>query len=202
MARPSVITDEQILQAAREEFLKKGVGATTAAVAQRARVAEGSIFKRFKTKHELFRAAMHVNLANPSFFSIDEAKAGNPCQALTEVARQILAMMRRLMPVVMMSWSNSPSGLPTALATRNPLPVRALRKLTRLFERFIRAGRLRSANPEIAARLFLGSIQNYVFTELLLQARRRSPSPMAEEDFVREMVDTLWRGLRPRTRKE
>ena len=52
MARPTVIRDEQILDAARIVFLERGVLATTAEVAQRAQVSEGSLFKRFKTKAE------------------------------------------------------------------------------------------------------------------------------------------------------
>jgi len=49
MARPPVITEERILDAARGVFLKKGIRATTAEVAKRAGIAEGSIFNRFDT---------------------------------------------------------------------------------------------------------------------------------------------------------
>src|SRR5215470_10839817 len=58
MVRPARITDSQILVAARDVFLEKGISATTAEVARRAGIAEGSIFKRFPTKEHLFCAAM------------------------------------------------------------------------------------------------------------------------------------------------
>jgi len=54
MARPTVIRDETIIDAAREVFLERGFGATTAEVAVRAGVSEGSIFKRFNSKVDLF----------------------------------------------------------------------------------------------------------------------------------------------------
>jgi len=49
MPRPAKIKDEEILAAAREVFLEKGIRATTAEVAKRAGIAEGSIFNRFAT---------------------------------------------------------------------------------------------------------------------------------------------------------
>src|SRR5436305_1987820 len=61
MARQTTITDDQILAAARALFLEKGVSATAAEVAAKAGCAEGSIFKRFGTKADLFRAAMLPN---------------------------------------------------------------------------------------------------------------------------------------------
>lgn len=51
MARPVAIHDPTILDAAREVFLLRGAAATTAEVARRAGVSEGSIFKRYRTKH-------------------------------------------------------------------------------------------------------------------------------------------------------
>jgi AcrR family transcriptional regulator len=202
MARPSVITEEQILQAARAVFLKKGIRATTAEVARRARIAEGSIFKRFKTKHELFQAAMHLNTDEPAFYQALEATPRlHPREVLAEIALEILGFLRTLMPLVMMNWSNPlPSGLPSALGAKNPIPLRVLHKLIRFFEREMRAGRLRRQDPETAARIFLGSIQNYVFFELVLKAEHKSVLPA--EKFVKRMVDTLWRGLSPRRQKE
>src|SRR4051795_786207 len=56
--RPPVISDEKILDTARDVFLEHGIRATTAEVAVRARISEGTIFHRFKSKDALFRAAM------------------------------------------------------------------------------------------------------------------------------------------------
>src|SRR6188768_505357 len=59
--RPPVISSERLLEVAREVFLELGIRATTAEVASRAGIAEGTIFHRFKSKEELFHAAMNVD---------------------------------------------------------------------------------------------------------------------------------------------
>src|SRR5687768_9085793 len=59
--RPPVISNERLLEVAREVFLEFGIRATTLEVAARAGVAEGTIFHRFKSKEELFRAAMRFD---------------------------------------------------------------------------------------------------------------------------------------------
>ena len=49
MARPQTIHTDTILAAARDEFLAQGfTTATTARIAKRAGVSEGTIFKRFR----------------------------------------------------------------------------------------------------------------------------------------------------------
>ena len=63
MARPPSISNQQILDAARAVFLAHGLAkASTVDIARRAGVSEGSIFNRFPTKDDLFRAAMDDDL--------------------------------------------------------------------------------------------------------------------------------------------
>ena len=58
MSRPRTIDDAQILDVARKIFLERGMRASTASIARAAGVSEGTIFKRFDTKQELFFASM------------------------------------------------------------------------------------------------------------------------------------------------
>ena len=58
MPRPVTIQDSAILDAARRVFLVRGYSASTAEIARRAGVSEGSLFKRFRTKTALFLAAI------------------------------------------------------------------------------------------------------------------------------------------------
>ena len=58
MGRPRRISDERILAAAREVFLEQGYGAPTSEVARRCDCSEGTLFKRYPTKAELFFASM------------------------------------------------------------------------------------------------------------------------------------------------
>jgi AcrR family transcriptional regulator len=200
MARPAHITDEQILIAARELFLEKGIQATTAEVARRAGVAEGSIFKRFKTKHELFIAAMHAD--EPDWLAFVEKRVGkgDPKQNLVDIGLEILQFLRQLMPLIMMGWANpGPHGIPPVLEGPNPPPLMAIKRLASFFEAEMRAHRMRRHDPEVVARAFLGSIQNYVFFEMLMKAQNELPLP--PEMHIRGAVSLLWNGLQPAGKK-
>lgn len=208
MARPTTITDEEILHAAREVFLARGISATTAEVAERARISEGTIFHRFKTKVELFRAAMDLSMEGEhlKWLSGLEQRVGRGDieQQLTEIAHAALAFLRRLMPLIMMSWSNSglpgPPGLPPDLQVPNSPPLVALKRITAYFESEMRLGRLRRHDPEIVARTFMGAISNYAQFEIFMKASEELPLP--PETFVRGLVQVLWSGISPVSAKK
>jgi AcrR family transcriptional regulator len=196
LARPTRISLEGILEAARAVFLEHGVAATTAEVARRAAVAEGSIFKRFATKAELFRAAMQAEFDEPDWLRtlVLAREDEDPRAVLLEVGRQAVAFFRRLMPLVMMQWSSGKSyGIPEQLQGPSSPPLRALKILSTFLEREMRAGRMREHPPEIVARMLLGSIQNYVFFEILMRAQAKPP--MSVEDYLRGLIDVLWTGV-------
>lgn len=198
MSRPVSIKDQTIIDAARSVFLEKGIGATTAEVADRAGVSEGTLFKRFRSKAELFQAAMQPQFAELGWLADLDMRVGQgDLQAqLTELGAVGVAFFRQLMPLVMMSYANpAPNGLPEPLNQPNPPPLRALRRLTGYFEAEIRLGRLRPVDPEILARMFLGSLQQYVFFDLLFQAQQTLPLPLPT--FLRGLVAMLWSGAGP-----
>ena len=198
MARPSTIKDETILDAAREVFLSRGAQATTAEVAERAGVSEGTLFNRFKTKDELFRAAMLSHGARIPWVATleDRVGKGKVRDHMIDLGLQIVEFFRVLMPFMMMSWSNKGSqDLPAVMLVKDPPPAVAMRKVTAYFEAEGQAGRIRKTNPEILARAFIGGLQSYVFFEMLLKGR--DPSPLSAEEFVRGHVNLLWAGIAP-----
>jgi AcrR family transcriptional regulator len=199
MARPVSIKDETIIAAAREVFLERGIQATTAEVAERAGVSEGSVFKRFKSKVDLFRAAMSDRLTEPSWPRelLATVGKGDVRENLNVAGLQIVTFFRELMPLMMMSWSNpAPNGLPHLISGPNPPPVRVLKCVIGYFDAEMRAGRIRVQDPEIVARAFVGSINNFVFFDLLHAAN--GELPLAAETYVRGLVSLLWSGIEPR----
>jgi AcrR family transcriptional regulator len=191
MSRPVVITEGQILDAARGVFLERGISATTAEVARRAGIAEGSIFKRFKTKIDLFRAAMQPTMDDPSWLNLLAAQAGTDLrQTLVTVGLEAIEFYRQVIPLHMMTWSN-PTGM--AGSPVNSPALRALKRATAFFEGEMRAGRLRRHDPEILARSFLGSLSNYVFYEMVYAAH--DELPLAPETFLRGLVNLLFVGV-------
>jgi AcrR family transcriptional regulator len=199
VARPTVISDERILEAARVVFLERGLAATTAEVAKRAGVAEGTIFKRFATKLDLFKAAMQVELDEPEFLRtlISAGDDADPRDVLLKVLLQAVDFMRRLMPLIMMQWSSGEKqlGIPAQLLGPSSPPLRFLRALAVYIEKEMRAGRMRKHEPEIVARMLMGSIQGYVFFEILLRAQAKMPLPV--EAYLRGLLNVLWTGVGP-----
>jgi AcrR family transcriptional regulator len=202
MARPTTISDERILEAARAVFLEHGVAATTAEVARRAGVAEGSIFKRFATKPELFKAAMQIDLDALDFLrTLVAARDGDdPRETLFQFGMEAVGFFRRLMPLVMLQFgTGKKAGIPDHLIGPNAPPLRALKTLAAFIERQIKSGQMRKHEPEIVARMLLGSIQSYVFFEILLRAQQKMPLPVAT--YLRGLIEVLWTGVEPAPRR-
>jgi AcrR family transcriptional regulator len=198
MPRPISIKDQTIIDAAREVFLERGFAATTAEVAERAGVSEGTLFNRFHSKSGLFQAAMAPTFEAIDFLDGVEARVGvgDVREHLTQIAEAGVNFFRKLMPLMMMSWSNpGPTGLPDILTQPNTPPLRALRRLSAYFEAETRLGRLRPFDPEILARIFLGGVQQYVFFELVTKAQHALPLPLPT--FLRGLVAVLWDGASP-----
>ncbi|MEZ4454221.1 MAG: TetR/AcrR family transcriptional regulator [Nannocystaceae bacterium] len=198
MPRPISIKDETIIDAARAVFLERGFAATTAEVAERAGVSEGTLFNRFRSKAELFQAAMRPQF-EAMHWATDLAERvgrGDLREQLVEIAGSVVEFMRKLMPLIMMSWSNTGSnGLPATLCEPNPPPLRELKQLAAYFEAEIRLGRVRRVDPEILARMFIGSVQQYVFFEVVLKSRDELPLPLPI--YLRGIVAVLLDGCSP-----
>lgn len=199
MARPTTISREQILEAARRLFLEEGFSASTAAIARAAGVSEGSIFKRFATKEALFVAAM--SLAAPRLDLDARVGRGDLRAQLVEVGLGLIAFYREMMPRIMRLWAHCDADGPTPLqlmcrGEETPLPVRLMNLVTEYLEAEMNLGRLRRADPRVVARLFVSPMHNYVFFELLGGGHHAASQPNAEA-FAEGVVDSLWRGVAP-----
>lgn len=190
--RPPVISTERLLQVAREVFLELGIRATTAEVASRAGIAEGTIFHRFKSKEELFRAAMNFD-PDAALALVESlparARRGDLRVNLVEFAQRFVDFGRLAMPVMMMSWSNPDSQLcAERTSERTQRYQRVLAALCRFFASEMRAGRLRQAEPEVMARMLIGSLHHYCMTELFMGGASSSLTP---HEFAEHVVDVL-----------
>ena len=190
MARPIKVSDRDILDAAREVFLARGLKATTAEVALRAGVSEGTIFNRFDTKDELFHAAMQLELAEPSWLVdlCSNVNRGDLVENLVALGLHGIEYFHVAIPVKVLQWSNRGSELKGA----SPLP-RMVKKLASYFEAEMRHGRMRRHDPEIVARTFLGGLVTYSYMESVEAGHDELPMP--REMFVRGLVNVLRCGV-------
>ncbi len=197
MARPISIRDEDILAAARQVFLERGIRGTSAEVAERAGVSEGSIFKRFPSKDKLFQAAMRVDMDATITFTRQMAERAGESDVragLLELGANILQMFRLLLPMMMMRWSNPDEHVEELRQDESP-PLQLLAALMDYFGAAVAARRIRAIDVEILSRAFLGALQNYAFFEVLMRVRKENPTPAVT--FLRRLVDGLWVGFSP-----
>jgi AcrR family transcriptional regulator len=190
--RPPVISTERLLEVAREVFLELGIRATTSEVAARAGIAEGTIFHRFKSKEELFRAAMNFDpdtaLALVEALLADGGK-GELRRTLVEFAERFLAFGRVAMPVMMMSWSNPENQMcAERTSERSTRYQRVLGALSGFFAAEMARGRLRRTEPEVMSRMLIGSLHHFCMTELFMGEPQ---SKLTHQSFAEQVVDVL-----------
>lgn len=194
MARTPSITDDEILEAARDVFLEKGFKGTTAEIAERAGISEGTIYRRFSEKFELFRAAME--LPYPHWFEKLENRVGegNLADNLVDIALDMIDFYEEVVPKINMIMSSGDFDPTDDLfhGDEEAPPVESLRRVTEFFERERRLGRLGACDPEIAARSLLGTVFHYAFAE---HQGLNDIYPMPRQTFVRGVVRNLLFGI-------
>jgi AcrR family transcriptional regulator len=188
MARPPSISNRQILDAARAVFLARGFTKTsTVDIAQRAGVSEGSIFNRFPTKDELFRAAMDE--AQPPAFALDPyVGQGDLRKNLVRITVESVHYLNNLLPKLMLRWSEREVSPKANVCSR---PREVLRALTAFFKAEMALGRV-GGDPAIIARMFMGSVWNYCFLQTVAGDRS-----MSAKTFAERLIAGLWQGIAP-----
>lgn len=200
MGRPAKITDAEILTVARQVFLDQGVSASTAEIAKRAGISEASIFKRFATKQDLFMAAIGIDKV-PAW--VRRLERESPCEdfktELTELVREMLIFYQDVMPRILMLIS--PASL---IKTRQfvPPPIRDARLLSLFLERAIAHQQIRPCDANTVASMIIGAINHYaisqsVLIKLSVKADALKPQPIDPDDFVRNLIESLWGGISP-----
>ncbi|MFP4598763.1 MAG: TetR/AcrR family transcriptional regulator [Persicimonas sp.] len=197
MARTQSITDEQILEAAREAFFEHGLNVTTAEIAARAGISEGTVFRRFPTKHELFMASMGLP-PYPGWLDtidtfIDGSAGGSLEQNLTVVGHEALEFFEEMIPKMSMVLASGNPQMSSFDGTQEPPAVRCIKGLANYLCHEQRAGRIRACDPEVAARTYLGALHMYAFAHT---CGINEFLPMPKHTFVRGVVDQLLRGVR------
>lgn len=203
--RPPVIASERLLAIAREVFLEQGIRATTAEVALRAGVSEGTVFHRFGTKEVLFRRAMnfdpHVEPAVLASLPRIVGR-GDLRQNLVRFGVQLLELGSVALPVMMMAWSNPASEFSFArLAERGPggrtRPIDAVKRFLAAEQKL---GRISSdADVDVLGRMFVGTLHHRCLEQILFT--RGMVAASTHVAFVRSVVGVLLDSVTPRAKR-
>ena len=193
MARKAVIRDDEILLAAREVFLESGPTATTAEVARRAGVSEGTLFKRYVTKKELIIAAMKMR-EEASWQQRLPARVGvgELDLQLADLMAELIAFFRMMAPRLALMSSCHIRIEEFFGAHREPPPVTGIRSLARYLAAEQQLGRLGPCDVEIVARVLLGASIQYAMHE---SHGVNAWLPMPQETFIRGTVALVLQGV-------
>jgi AcrR family transcriptional regulator len=202
MARRTTITDELILSTAREVFLEEGIQAQTSKIAQRAGISEGTIFKRFATKDELFLAALSIPYPPPWHATLDKlVGVGDIKENLITLGVELLTYFQHVMPNIIAS--SGMKGLPRPMPGQDDLGENSplaqdLKSIHFYLSREADLGRIRQMDVEILTTLLFGA-----FSSPVLQAvfNRIFDKDLLTDKGLREIakktIDIIWQGIDP-----
>lgn len=186
MSRPITIDDNVILKAAREIFLLHGFKARTRLIAETAGVSEGSVFKRFPSKVDLFIAAMDNHEEDRKWIEqLIEAPGTNTVEKnLTLAVNKIMEHLEVVIPR-MLSLKASGVKMPEIFKLRNfsSLSEQAA-ALTTYFQEEIQLNRLEMTRPDIHAHMLIGAITHFVMAKQM-----EEHFSCHRTDYIAQLVD-------------
>jgi AcrR family transcriptional regulator len=192
MGRHKTISDDDVLRVARDVFRAHGHTATTRQVAQAAGISEAVLYQRFGSKDQLFFAAMRPTGPDIEHLLGPADPPGDGREYLRAVVARVGRHFAEAIPLALRVMTH-PSFDPAALARVRPGGPPALRDaFSERISALVRRGRVATSSPTVVARLLLSLAHDWA----LGQALHGGPAGAARG--LREMVDVVWEGLRPR----
>jgi AcrR family transcriptional regulator len=198
-------TRDGIVRATGELIAEGGfMSATTRAIAQRARCAEGSIYRYFPDKHALLHAVM-IDRFESFFVMLEElpgqAGSGSIAEHLARIALEALAFYRGIAPLVGAQLSDPKLMAEQRVAWEREAggPMRSIRAVREYVAAEQRLGRIDpDAEPDLVGREVLGTCFAHAILESLVgedgRAVDREGRAIEDERYVRLLVDSILRG--------
>lgn len=182
MPRKRTISDEELLAAARTAFVELGIGCSTKEIARRAGISEALLFQRFRTKAELFFAAMVAGPEPHLAQRFAESAADLPSFQL--LGQHLLTYFRGVVPVLVPLLAH-PDFRFEEFAMQHPdsALVMMRRECMAYFQR------VGSMDPPAAALLLISSTFGVAMFE-----RLGAHGGVMPPDFVYRMLEGVWRG--------
>jgi AcrR family transcriptional regulator len=186
------LTDKQwkILQAALEVFTQKGYSAaTTSEIARKAGVAEGTIFRHFKTKKDILLATMipiMQNLLGPgASTSLQELLLQNENLPIEEILLTILEdrqkFIQKYFPLLRVIFVEANFHLELREVLVNEVIMKSQENLLRFLEKRQKSGELRSElDVWVMTRSLVGAVLVYYFSKVFFPKREKGKDDRTE----------------------
>jgi len=190
--RPPQIQSDDLLDAARDVFLRDGQATTTAKIAEAAGVSEGILFYRYKTKDGLLAAViLRETRVPPRLVELSRAAGTRtPAENLLEIVFELIDAISRAHRFISLaesgSWSHEVHRI--LFEEETPPPVRNVKLIATYLAGEMRLGRLGRFDAVTAARTVSGAVVEHV---------RFGPKPTqaANRAFARSLVNLLLHGM-------
>ena len=194
MSRPRQVTDQQIIEGARECFLAMGPSVSTTVIAKRVGLSQAALFKRFGTKDDLMLAALSPT---PDAGLLARIASG-PTEgedldvALRALLHDMAQHIRKMMPCVAVLRASGVSPQRILAQYEEPPPLAVHGALVSWMETARRNGSVREVDPSTAAMAMMGAVHVRSFLAHLLCRDFGS-----FDGYLDDLADLLSRGLRP-----
>lgn len=191
---------DQITQAALSLFSQKGFSATrTREIAQAAGISEALIFQHFKSKEDLYFAALTSLFAHhPVLDDIQEAMVQRDDEAvLYELALHFIRHTREDPRIIRLSLFSGLEGLKLHQQTQDhehggpghdPLEV-----FTAYLAQRIKEGGIKGHDPELMARFFFCSVLMFAADRDL--SILGDPPAISDQEAARAVTNIFWQGI-------
>lgn len=193
MARRKRLEDDELLAVARERFVARGFAASTRGIAQVAGVAEAVLFQRFKTKAELFFAAMLPPPPNLHEILVSRPDWEEPSRRMEDIAIGVLAYFREIAPVLLPLVSHPDFNYESFVARYPESPLNQLVEGLQAWLKRLeaRGDVVEGASPAVALAL-VGTMASLAIFERIGVHGGETP-----EEMVRQVAAVIWRGAAP-----
>jgi AcrR family transcriptional regulator len=164
------LRERQIIEAARDVFIAKGfAAATTAEIARRAGVAEGTIYNYFPSKRELFIAVIKDIIITPPLLDIIEKMTRDDVAANFQTL-----LLNRLELIEQRPVAQMPSLMSEVLRDpelkalwRESFLQPFLEQLDTMYRFMQASGRFRRIEPKVIVRVIAGLVLGFVLLNIM-----------------------------------
>ena len=191
--RPKKISDQDILEVARQCLMEQGTTVSTQFIADKLGVSQATLFKRFGTKIKLLKAALSLPIQSSRMMQkIDAPPTDAPVkEQLLEMCSALLQFFDEMIPL----WSTLQAAgvtMPQVVSDDSP-PVRVRVGMTKWITQLQKRGKIRqTVEPESIALALIGALQQRPVRKHIIKDVAMSQT---DKEYVESIVDVLWRGL-------
>jgi len=192
MGRPPLVSREAILTAARDVFVKEGLGASIRDIAAVAGISEAAIFKRFTTKAALIVAALAP--PRPDIGTLLAPLDGPDLRrGLSVTMENVVSYFRLVLPMMLPVIAQPDVGMEAFVGELGENPASQINDaLAARLAAFANVGAIRVVQPFALAGLIVATAHSLVLFEIMGLHGGQSPPAVIDA-----MVETIWRGVSP-----